>query len=399
MSARYPGIRESGKGTWEIKFEAGRDPITGKRRTRYVTFAGTKAEASAERDRLKTLSRKGDLVDPSKMTLAEFIVRWDRDWAAANTSPKTLERYRELLRHHVEPHLGAVAIQKLRPTHLQELYARLLREGRAPREGKPQVGLSARTVGHVHRVVHRVLGHAMLWDVVTKNVASPVKPPKVATEEVEILRADQVAAVLSKLRGRTLFMIVALALASGARRGELLALRWGDVDWKAGAIRVERSLEQTKLSGLRFKEPKTKHGRRTIDLPSPVITELRTHHDARNRQRLGIPGNTEVVPHQDMPAEALVFALPDGAPRSPNALTREWSRIRDEIGLPPVSFHALRHTNASRLIDAGLDVLTISRRLGHGSPTITLGVYGHLFSNKGSQAAQALASMFGGRTE
>jgi integrase len=169
------------------------------------------------------------------------------------------------------------------------------------------------------------------------------------------------------------------------RRGELLALRWKDIDTDGARLRVERSVEQTK-SGLAFKSPKTKHGRRTISLPSSVVTDLRSHWRAQQEQRIAL-GRGKSSP------DDLVFPTWDGATRSPNALTKEWSVLMEGLGLA-ATFHSLRHTHASHLIASGLDVITISRRLGHGSPSITLGVYGHLFPNTDDRAAEIMEASF-----
>jgi integrase len=311
--------------------------------------------------------------------VGQFLDRWSRDWAAHNVSPKTLERYRGLIDKQILPLIGNQPIQKLRPVHLTEVYGKLLCDGRAG------AGLSARTVGHVHRVLHRALGHAAQWSVIQQNVARHVAPPRVAVNEIEIIREDEIMAVLRNLRGRSMYMIAALALATGMRRGELLALRWQDVDLSAGTLRIAQSLEQTK-AGLRFKAPKTKYGRRTITIPPSVVAELRAHWKAQQEQRLALGlGKAS--------DSALVFSTWDGKPRSPNALTKEWTVAMKEAGLK-VSLHGLRHTHASSLIAAGVDVLTISRRLGHASPTITLGVYGHLYSNTDDKAAQIMEAIF-----
>ncbi len=190
------------------------------------------------------------------------------------------------------------------------------------------------------------------------------KPPKIEEGEVEILNADQIAAVLDALKGHSIYPIAALAIATGMRRGELLALCWKNVNLDASEVKVERSLEQTK-AGLRFKAPKTKHGRRTISLPASAADMLREHRKKQLELRfalgMGKPG-----------AEALVFCSHDGKPLSPNYLSIQWRRAAN---LPKVTFHALRHSHASALIAAGIDVVTVSRRLGHASPNITLGVY------------------------
>jgi len=398
-------VRRRGKRSWELKFDAGTDPLTGKRLTKYASFKGTKRDAEKKLAELITAAEKGDYVDPSKTTVAQFLDRWELDWAAVNVGPKTLERYKELLRKHVRPHVGALRIQKLQPAHLVELYAKLLREGRvvrprhAGKDAQPNEhrgALAPRTVGHVHRVVHKALVVAAEWGVVQRDVADVAKPPKAQSVEIEILGEDQVRSLLQKLRGRGLYPIAALGLATGMRRAELLALRWRDIDLDGGKLRVEQSIEQTKAGGLRFKSPKTKHGRRTITLPASVVAELRGIREKRQRLTAGVPDGVVVdLTLIKLPDDALVFPNWDSTPRSPNATTKEWVRTLSQLKLPAVSLHALRHTHASQLIASGMDVLTISRRLGHGSPTITLSVYGHLFSNTDDRAAQVIEAAFG----
>ena len=374
-------IRRRGERSWELKFDLGRDPVTGKREVRYHSFKGTKRQAEVELTRLLEQTNTGVYVDPSKTTVAEFLGRWECDWASSNVSPKTLERYRQIIRLNVMPHIGTMPIQKLRPVHLNSLYGQLLREGGI--DGQP---LSARSVGHVHRVLHRALGHAVQWGIVQQNAADNVTPPRVEVTEVEILREGDVKGLLDRLRGRSLYIVAVLGLATGMRRGEMLSLRWQDLDLDTGKPRIERSLEQTKEGGLRFKSPKTKTGRRTISIAPSVAAELRQHRKAQQERWLAL-GLGKV---RD---DALVLATWEGKPRTPNALSKDWSETMASFGIE-ITLHALRHTHASQLIAAGMDVVTISRRLGHASPTITLGVYGHLFSNTDDHAADITEAAF-----
>ena len=374
-----------------MKFDAGNDPVTRKRRIRYASFKGTKRDAQIELARLVSENASGESVDPTKTTVAEYLQRWERDWATLNVSAKTLERYSELIRKHVVAHIGHVRIQKLRPVVLADLYAKLMREGKGTAGG-----LAPRTVGHVHRVLHRAFHHAAQWGVVSQNIVENVCPPPVESTEVQILRVDDVKALLKKLDGRkghTLYTIAVVLLSSGIRRGELLALRWKDVDMDGFKLRVDRSLEQTKQHGFRFKSPKTKHGRRSISLPPAAVTELRAHWKVQQELRLKLGQGKS-------PDDALIFSNWDGSIRSPDALTKEWTLCMGQIGMPGCTLHSLRHTHASQLIESGMDILTISRRLGHGSPGITLGVYGHLFSNSDDRAAQVMEAAFtASRTE
>jgi integrase len=182
-------------------------------------------------------------------------------------------------------------------------------------------------------------------------------------------------------------LLAMVGLATGMRRGELLALRWKDVNLDTGRVQVEQSLEQTK-AGLRFKGPKTKHGRRQFSISASVIAELRVHRRIQAEQRLALGLGKE-------PDHALVFRRLDGVPLLPNSVTTEWRRLVVSLGLPRVALHAWRHTHASQLIASGMDVLTVSRRLGHGSPSITLNVYGHLFNSSDDRAAGVFERAFG----
>jgi integrase len=375
-------VRKRGRGSWEIKFDLGTDPLSGKRQTRYHTVKGTKRDAQAELIRLKAGVEKGEYVDPTKLTLAQFLDRWET-WAVAQVSAKTLERYTELLKHHVRPHLGAARLQKLRTVNFAELYGRL---------HKPKTdggaGLAPRTVGHVHRLLHRAMGHAVKWSLIVSNPVAEAEPPRVERQEIEILSPDQVKTMLHGLRGHRLYPVAVIGLATGIRRGEIAALRWGDVDLDRGRIRVERSLEQTN-EGLRFKPPKTKAGRREVTVPPSIVAELRVHWRNQQEQRLALGlGKAN--------GDDLVFPRPDGSPFPPDYLTSEWARAVRTLKLPQITLHALRHTHVSQLVASGLDVVTVSRRIGHSNPTVTLNVYSHLFGNSDERAASVVEAAIAG---
>ena len=374
-------ITKRGKRSWRLRFDIGVDVLTGKRKFALITVRGTYKQAQQELTRRLAAYHDGTIVEPAKTTLKEWLEQWFAD--QHSLSAKTKERYQQLIDLQIIPHLGNYPIQKLRAAHIKAWHTKLLTEGGW--DGRP---LAARSVGHAHRVLSKALGDATKLEVLSRNVAAVVPPPKVEATELEILSASQIAEAMTKLRRLALYPIVVLALASGMRRGELLALRWADVDFDGAKLRVERALEQTKIGGLRFKAPKTKHGRRAITLPASAVEMLRDHRrtqlEVRMAHGLGKP-----------PADALVFPGPDDGPRSPRALTKEWARVVVTKDLPHVSFHALRHSHASALIAAGVDVLTISRRLGHGSAAITLTVYGHLFSDTDDRAASAINATLG----
>jgi integrase len=376
-------VTRRGKNSWRLKYEVDRDPATGLRRTRYVTVRGTKRHAQAELVRLLADVESGTSIDPVKTTLAEHLRCWlDND---TDLSPKTRERYHQLAERQIIPFLGGTLLQKLRPAQVHDWHSMLLKAG-----GKDGRALSARTVGHAHRVLHRGLERALRLEMIARNPAHVVRPPKPASTEVEILSAEQIGDVLTCLDGHPLYPVAALAVGSGLRRGELCGLAWGALDLDTAVVRVERSLEET-AGGLRFKPPKTRHGRRQVSLPAPVVEVLRDHRRQQLEQRL-LLGLGRSGP------DDLVFTLPDGSPWPPDKLSRDWGNVVRLRRLPRVMFHALRHSHASALIAAGVDVVTVSRRLGHGSPAITLGVYAHRFGSTDTAAAQVLATVMGAKS-
>ncbi len=370
-------IRRRGARSWELKFDRGRDPTTGRRQTEFRSIRGTKREAEAELTRLMASALTGDFVDASKITVGEFLDRWLRDWASVgNVGPKTCDGYALIARSYVVPHLGSMQLQKLKPITLTEFYARLLREG-----GRNGRALSARSVGNVHRLLHAALQHAVRWGLIAANPADKVRAPRVESPEVEILDVTGITALLERLRGKSLYMVAVLGLSTGMRRGEMLALRWQDIDAAGGKITIARALEQS-AGGLRFKATKTKSGRRTISIPPSIVAELRRYRLEQQERWLAL-GLGRISD------DALVLATWDGGVRSPNSLSRNWN-----VKVPEVTLHALRHTPASQLIAAGVDVVTVSRRLGHAKPTVTLSVYAHLFSNSDDRAADVVEATF-----
>jgi integrase len=362
------GIDQRGPDRWRLRWRVGDKRFS-------KTVRGSKKTAQMELRRLLESVDRGVHVAPDRTCLAEYLCAWLDD--NNHITPKTLERYRQLAEQQIIPHLGGITLQNLRPAQIQEWHRTILREGGAG--GRP---LSARTVGHAHRVLHRALERALRLEIVARNAASTVPPPKVEVAEIAILSPEQITHVLARLTGHPLHAIVAFALGTGMRRGEICALQWGDLDLDAAIVRIERSLEET-ADGLRLKAPKTRHGRRTVTLPANVVEILRAHRLALTEQRMKLA--------QGRPAPGdLVFPLPDGSPYPPDKLSRDWLRIVTARKLPRIMFHALRHSHASALIAAGLDVVTISRRLGHGSPAITLGVYAHAFGATDRAAAQVI---------
>jgi integrase len=309
---------------------------------------------------------------------AHVLARIEQWEALGRITPKTAERYRELAANQIAPHLGAKVVQKLTPADIEQWHATLKTSGRKDRKG----GLSGLTIRHAHRLLSKVLKEATRHDLVVRNVAATEPPPKVARAEVTILSPEQTRSVVTRLVDAPIYPQIIVALFTGMRRGEILALRWQQVDVDGKVITVRAALEET-ASGLRSKESKSDAGQRDVALPDIVVDVLREHRRKELETRIAL-GLGKIT------ADALLFGRLDGAPCSPNMFSKAWAKLADRIGLAEITFHALRHTHASHLIDAGVDVVRISKRLGHSSPTVTLDTYAHLFARREDKSAAAI---------
>jgi len=226
-------ITRRGKSSWRIKFDVERD-ASGKRRFHTVTMHGGRKKAEEELARLLNDAHRGTLVDQHRDSVGTYL----RSWLDGqhDLAPSTVERYRDVLERQTIPYIGDIELQKLKPVHIRDWLVKLRQSGRRQ--------LSAQSVTCAYRVLRAALNDAVRLEVLGRNVADAVPPPKTHESEVEILDADQIATALSVLKGNRIYPIVALAIATGMRRGELLALRWQDVDLERGVISVERSLDE-----------------------------------------------------------------------------------------------------------------------------------------------------------
>jgi integrase len=371
-------IRRRGERSWELKFDLGPDPRTGKRATQYHSFRGSKREAQQKLTELMAAVAKGAYVARSSIMVGEHVAERIERWVQlGKISGKTAERYRELHTNQITPQLGTIPLQALKSSTIERWHAALKTGGRKDGTG----GLSAVTIRHAHRLLSKALKEAARHDLVVRNVASDEAPPRVEREEVTILSGQQVCDVVDRLRGKPLYTKAIISLFTGMRRAEILALRWSHVDLDAKMITVREAAEETK-AGLRLKEPKNKAGKRDIPLPDIVVDTLRDRHRQQVEQRLALGVGK-------LAGDALIFARLNGSPESPRALSKEWAAQAKEMNLA-VTFHALRHTHASMLIDAGIDIVKIAKRLGHANVSTTLDVYSHLFAAKEDKSAAAI---------
>ena len=317
--------------------------------------------------------------------MAAYLERWLRDYCAVKVSPKTAERYTQIVRLHLTPTLGHHQLTKLRPLHIQEAYTFWLQGGR--RDGEAG-GLSVTTVLHHHRVLHLALRQAVRWQLLAVNPADAVQPPRKAQREMSALDEDETAKLLEAAVGSDLYAPILVAVTTGLRRGELLALRWQDVDLERGTLSVNQTIEQTAERGIAFKEPKTAKSRRLISLGSLTVETLRRHRASQNEARL-LLGNSYVD-------GGLVFPAPAGSVWNPRTFSSAFYRLTSHSGVPRMRFHDLRHSHATQLLVAGVHVKVVSERLGHSTAGITLDTYSHVLPGIQEEAAARIDSAIRG---
>lgn len=379
-------ITRRGKSSWRIKYEIGRDPVTGERQTRFLTVRGTKKDARRALTRVLHEIDEGAYADATKESVGEYLERWLRDYAKVNVAPKTFERYSEIVTRHLKPALGAIVLKDLKPLQIQGYYTDALESGRLNGKG----GLSPRTVHHHHRILSEALRQAVRWRMLAINPAEAVTPPKPEETEIEILDNGELSRLLREARPTRSFPAILLAATTGMRRGEVLAVRWRDINLDGAVLTVNQAIEETK-AGLRVKPPKTKRSRRNITLPALTVEALRRHRvcQLEERMKLGLGRDHD----------GLVFTDLEGGLVRPRNLTKEFGRIVKRTGLRPVTFHGLRHSHITRLLADGVNAKVVSERAGHSNVAITLQLYGHVIPNMQADAAAKVDAALRGTLE
>jgi integrase len=378
-------IRERSPGAFEIRYALGTDPASGRRRIATATVRGSRKDAERELRRLLRTVDTGEHVDPSRITLRQWLTTWI-DAVKSEVSPKTGERYGEIAFNFLIPALGNLQLTKLAPVHIQDAYNALATGGR--RDGK-EGGLSPRTRRHIHRILSAALSRAVEQQLIVRNPADAFRKrlPKVERREMATLTAEEAQRLLTAVRHTRVYWPVLIALATGMRRGEILALRWRNVGSNSGIVRVVESLEQTK-GGLRFKAPKTDR-LRAVTLPSFAVEEL-TRLKREQAEELLALGVRQT-------GDTLLCARADGEPMQPRSLTHEFTRLIGRMkDIPRVRFHDLRHSHATQLLLAGVHPKVAQERLGHSTISITLDLYSHVSATMQEDAAAKIDAAFRG---
>lgn len=366
-------IRKRKDGRWEGRYTAGHDPVTGKQ-----VFKNVLGKSQAEvREKLKKALEDAQKVDFSrtgKYTVEQWMKEWFENVCKIKVRPSSHQTYRGYIDHHIAPNIGKIPLEKLSTMDLQKLYRKLMRNGRVERteaEHQPK-GLSAKTVRNINQVISSAMDSAVAQKIITENPCKNVSLPKTEHKEMQTIPAEQLQAFLTEAKATGVYEMYYIELATGLRRGELLGLKWQDIDWKNGVIKVRRQV--ARVDGEIVEAPlKTKNSYRTVSISLQAVEVLKRQKAKTNDQ--------------------CVFPSPNGGPTSPDSMNNMLKRVLERAGIPKVRFHDLRHTFATIALQSGVDIKTVSGMLGHFSAGFTLDTYAHVTTSAQKEAAQTMGNI------
>jgi integrase len=345
--------------------------LEGRRLTKYAKTQGECREWVFE---MRKKIGNGLTFYGTQMKLAQFVVTW-LDGKGLSRRPHTVEQYRQIAMQYILPAMGEMRLQDIQPSHIKQLYLK-----------KKEDGAGARTVQLIHAVLYSVLKQAVKEGLLGRNPVDAVERPKVEQAEHQILTEEQARQLVIASMGSRFGMLFYLALMTGIREGELLGLKWSDVDWSTGLLHVQRQLQRIKNQGLVLVPPKTKAGKRDVKLGQGTLDRLAVH---RERQELE---KTEMGERWE--ENELIFPNTLGKPMVVERMYEAFKQLLQENGLPDIRFHDLRHTSLSYLLDMGTSVNTVQQRAGHSKASVTTDVYGHAVAHSQDEAAQKLEERF-----
>lgn len=369
-------------GPWYVVVDLERDPGTGRRRQKWHSGFRTRREAERGLARILAERDEGTYVEPAKMTFGSYLTEHWLPAIESSIRPSTFNGYRGHVELYLRPQLGALQLQQITPDHLSRFYRDLQKGG-----GRGGRTLSPTTVRRVHATVHRALKDAVRWGHLRVNPAAvAIKPrqPGAGSADIMTWTAAELRIFLAHVSGDRLFALWRLASTTGIRRGELLGLRWTDVNLDARRVSVRQTLIVVDRE-ITFGEPKTRRGKRNVALDVETADALRSWKRMQDKERAawGLAWQRT----------GLVFSREDGSLINPNLVSAWFGRAAIAAGVPTIRFHDLRHTHASLALQAGIPAKVVSERLGHATVAFTLDVYSHVIPGPQEEAAAAIAAL------
>jgi integrase len=369
--------RKNGEGTlfkrkdglWQASFV----PENGKR---LYFYGKTQAEALEKLRKAQQEEQKGILATGPKQRLGDYLIQW---LEATHKPPMarhtTYTQYRSMIHKHLAPNLGNVFLHKLTVQQLQAFYARKLQEGLKPN-----------SISVIHAVLHKALENAVKWNLISRNVASLVTVPRKNPHEVHALSTDEARKLIQAARDSRIEALLIIAITTGVRRGELLGLRWDDVDLERGVLHIRRTMSRVAGFGFIENDPKTKASRRRVTLPNVALEALKSHRIKQDQVKL--EAGTSWI------EKGLVFTNMTGNFLDPGHLLTLFYRVLDQAGLARMRFHDLRHSAATILLTMGVHPKVVQELLGHSTIAMTMDTYSHVLPSMQKDAMDGMDNLF-----
>lgn len=358
--------------SWYYLVDIGTDPETGNRKRKCKGGFKTRSEADAALSNIISKVNSGALIDESKMTVEKYLDYWIETYCVGNVAPSTLKRYKELCIT-IKKHLGKSKLAVLKPTQIQTFYKKLLDEGK----------LSSTTILKVHRVFHTAYKHAYDWRMVASIPTSSVTPPRANKTDFQVWDAEEVNLFLETIKSHNIYIPVLLALQTGMRLGEILGLKWDNVNLPAKTLTVRVSMSKIKKE-LIIKPPKTSSSIRTIALMDVTVNELK-----KLRKR-----HLELKMKNGIDYAYVCCWEEDSHNMFPDYVSKNFQKLIKEYHFKKIRFHDLRHTHATLLLQQGVHPKIVSERLGHSTISMTLDTYSHVLPNMQREAVKQLENIF-----
>ena len=380
-------FRRRKNGNWLITVESGTNPITGERQRKFKTVSRDKNSKEVEAIMAEMILdlQYGTYIDPSKMTLAEFLLIWLKDECEPNLAPRSYQSYERIVKKHLIPAIGKIPLQKFEPIHVQTYQTKKLKKGR--HDGKSG-GLSNNTVRKHRQILSQALNFGVGLQMLKKNPCEHVKAPKHKRPILNYWDQEEVNKAIKAAKGKWIHDFLFLDLHTGMRRSELLGLKRENVNLTNGNIYVMTILQRIRRKGLILKEyPKTSKSRRNIDISKQVVAVLKRHIEKQEQLKKENKEFNKNNKHN------LVFCENDGSMCNPGTVTRRFNYIRDSIDVKKIRLHDVRHTHATLLLKAGVHPKVVQERLGHESITTTMDTYSHVMPSMQKEAAAKMDSL------
>ncbi len=366
-------IRKRKDGRWEGRYTAGINPENGKQIFKNV-LGKTQAEVKEKLKKALADSQRLDLAKQGKYTIGTWMDAWFENVAKIKVRPSSHQTYRGYIDNHIKPNIGNIPLEKLTTMELQKLYRKLLTSGRVERiEAKEQPkGLSAKTVRNINQVISSAMDLVVEQKIILGNSTSACSLPRVEHKEMQTISAEQLQDFLEEAKRSGGYEMYYIDLSTGLRRGELLGLKWEDIDMQQGIIRIWRQV--SRIDGKIVEATlKTKNSYRAVTISPQAIEVLKEQKEKTN--------------------DEYVFPSPNGGPISPDSVNNMLKRVLERAGIPKVRFHDLRHTFATLALQNGVDIKTVSGMLGHFSAGFTLDTYAHMTTAAQKEAAQTMGNV------